>query len=804
MLSTIALVAQLTAVAPVLAFPDPALDDPARYQGYTTRFYRDASRNTVQVYLDQRSGRVVHVWADDDNESLAFTARNADRPAELLWGRTNATVARRGRFRTLAYALSTTARRIDLGHFVLGTMRIERDFQYFQRHTEPFDAPRFQADEFGQLISALERLPALTRRDHLQLLNATDVATLRARLTPRLSERVSGNDWRATILQPSLDGRDTLLLHLSADRRRTRGKANASVVTLERIAGDSLHVTVEVATTGRALTPLTRNEIFTDEFLAFLAAARDSGRKSGGAAATRAGWLERQVRGVELLSSREKLMAGMPTYATYFGRDMLLSALMLQPIWRAPMSEFAIGAALRKLSATGQVSHEEAVGEQASREAAREYALLVDSALAADSARARPLMARATEVLRAHRRVRENYHMIDDELQLPILVARWLADPRRPAAAKRAFLQGSEHGTGRTRLSLLLQEFAVVAQMTAAYTRAPLPRNLIPFARRDSITNASSSWRDSGAGYGNGRYAMDVNAIWAPFALDAISQSLDALTALGYRPETLLRGAGESVVEALGAYVRDRPLLRGAIAVWRGAARHFEVRLTPEQVRERVGARLTTLPAAEREFWLGAMRSNAAPTDTLVFRALALDDNARPIGLLSTDPMTRLFLTTPDVISPVEMQLVLRETDHLVRGYPVGLFVDGVGPVVVNDAYATPAVWRAFDRDAYHGPRVVWGREVHLALAGIAAHIAAAEAAAPTPERTAYSATLRSALTRLTAAGEAAGFRSELWSYEFRNGRPHAVRYGTSGDIQLWSTTDLAVQWTLSRLSRKP
>jgi hypothetical protein len=40
-----------TAQAPVLAFPERGLDDPAAYQGYQTRFYREASGNTVQIYL---------------------------------------------------------------------------------------------------------------------------------------------------------------------------------------------------------------------------------------------------------------------------------------------------------------------------------------------------------------------------------------------------------------------------------------------------------------------------------------------------------------------------------------------------------------------------------------------------------------------------------------------------------------------------------------------------------------------------------------------------------------------------------
>jgi hypothetical protein len=61
---------------------------------------------------------------------------------------------------------------------------------------------------------------------------------------------------------------------------------------------------------------------------------------------------------------------------------------------------------------------------------------------------------------------------------------------------------------------------------------------------------------------------------------------------------------------------------------------------------------------------------------------------------------------------------------------------------------------------------------------------------------------LRAGLDRVQAAAEASGFQGELWSYEIRDGRLIPVRYGISSDVQLWSTTDLAVQFALSRLQR--
>src|SRR5437764_13697871 len=79
---------------PVLSFPESGLDDAAAYRGYQTRFYRDAGGNTLQIYLDSRSGRVVHLWADADDESAGVTVRGASgQPVTLRWGSAVATVS---------------------------------------------------------------------------------------------------------------------------------------------------------------------------------------------------------------------------------------------------------------------------------------------------------------------------------------------------------------------------------------------------------------------------------------------------------------------------------------------------------------------------------------------------------------------------------------------------------------------------------------------------------------------------------------------------------------------------------------
>jgi hypothetical protein len=243
------------------------------------------------------------------------------------------------------------------------------------------------------------------------------------------------------------------------------------------------------------------------------------------------------------------------------------------------------------------------------------------------------------------------------------------------------------------------------------------------------------------------------------------------------------------------------------VDTWRGAERHFVVRLSPDEVRQRTAARFAAMPEAERAHWTRVLAATGADRDSLEFLALALDAEARPLAVLNTDPATGLFLGAREGAAragarqgraddAAERERVLRDVRAFVRAYPAGLFVERVGPVAANDAYAPPEVWETFLRDPYHGPRVVWGREVNLFLIGAANRAAAGRAEA------AYVRELRAAADSVQAAVRASGFGSELWSYDFVNGRPVAVRYGSAGDIQLWSTTELVVQYLLERMRR--
>src|SRR5204863_4346357 len=121
----------------------------------------------------------------------------------------------------------------------------------------------------------------------------------------------TASGWTVRASRPSLDGKNRLWLALSGEARRSGATLTGRVVTIRPLGGGTraISLSVEIATDGPPLSPLDRRQIFNDRFRRFADSAKSPR-------------IEREIRGFELLSSKEKLLAALPTYATYFGRDM--------------------------------------------------------------------------------------------------------------------------------------------------------------------------------------------------------------------------------------------------------------------------------------------------------------------------------------------------------------------------------------------------------------------------------------------------------------------------------------------------
>src|SRR6266566_7037441 len=342
--------AQTRTVQPVLSFPEAGLDDPAAYQGYQTRFFRDTKGNVVQIYLDARSGRVVNLLPDAVNESVGFTVRDGSgKPIRLEWGSPDAIISQAGNRRTIEYQLVANVPQILIGWILLGSMRVERDLGYSGRELELFDWPTFRLREQEELIANLDRLDPAERQRQLGFFNAGLTSDLRARLEPDLITTGVRDQRGVTAFQTTLDGKTNLQLDLSPDPRDASILVTLPIVSMRANSNRPIRFTVRVTTDAPPLTPLARDQIFNAAFLRFLNDARvaaDRARGNAGknadatATVSRYRQLERDARGTELLSSKEKLMAGLPNYATYFGRDMMMTSLMMQPVWTDAMPEF--------------------------------------------------------------------------------------------------------------------------------------------------------------------------------------------------------------------------------------------------------------------------------------------------------------------------------------------------------------------------------------------------------------------------------------------------------------------------------
>ena len=287
-------------------------------------------------------------------------------------------------------------------------------------------------------------------------------------------------------------------------------------------------------------------------------------------------------------------------------------------------------------------------------------------------------------------KVRENYHMLDDEFQLPILEARYLADsdgPGRPEARRSCSKRRARRRRRGSRC--MFRELALVAAETRPYARDPTPTNLVSFVKRDSTHWRSASWRDSDAGYANGRFAMDINAIWAPQGArghrDILARAPRASASAARRSDSL---APESRAGPLGE-------LPGRSDHPPPGDRHLEGRPPPFRGRrsaprgDRSGAsaaKLAWLPASERAYWRKAMTEQGELGDSLTFLALSLDSAGAPIPVVNTDPATELFLGRARH-RPAD-RCRCWPSEPFLAPIPSACSSGGSGRVVANDAYA--------------------------------------------------------------------------------------------------------------------
>ncbi|KQM76446.1 hypothetical protein ASE70_08985 [Sphingomonas sp. Leaf22] len=446
---------------------------------------------------------------------------------------------------------------------------------------------------------------------------------------------------------------------------------------------------------------------------------------------------------LRFLSYREKFLAGSWRFQTYFGRDTLMSVRLLMPVLQPQAIEAGLGSVLARLDARGDVAHEEGIGEFA----------VVDR---------RKLRERGDAAVL-------DYAMVDDDYMLAPVAAAYLLDHASPSAAKiflaRPLASEGIPGTTAPAGMALVRNLRHLITTAQPFAENPAFSSLIAIPKG----RLTGQWRDSEEGLGRGRYAYDVNAVFVPAALESAARLLRAGLLDRY-----LTPADRTALTRAGAMA----------GVWRTRAPAlFRVSLPAAQAKPRIDAYARTLgiPAAPALASIGA--------DPMVFHAIALDDNGRPIPIVNSDEGFALMFAEP---SPADLETYVTAA---MRPFPAGLMTD-IGMLVANAAQTDATVQSRFTPAAYHGA-VVWSWQQALFAAGLERQLA----------RRDLPAAIRAVLTRAQAtlwraiSATRATQSSELWSWAYRGGRYQVVAFGAgkqdvdeSNAAQLWSTVFLAVK----------
>ncbi|EKJ73111.1 hypothetical protein FPSE_06724 [Fusarium pseudograminearum CS3096] len=485
---------------------------------------------------------------------------------------------------------------------------------------------------------------------------------------------------------------------------------------------------------------------------------------------------ESQVRSLSFFSYIDKLLAGGWRFLTYFGRDTMIAALLLEPVLSAGNSsalEAVIGAVLERINRTdGSVCHEETIGD---------YATFLNLQ--------KGIVSTAPGF---------TYPMIDTDFFLPILMDRYFStmpnrvDPLLRTKAGEVDVENRNLTWGN--LSYINAQ--KIMNITEAFEKEQAVKNLIQLKKGELV----GQWRDSTYGLANGRIPFDVNCALVPAALYAISKLAKIP---GVYPNNSVTKEWSAIAEKRAKIWEDNTLPL------------FEYNVTVDEATLRLEDYVDT-----NTFYDGPTNAksltNYSSSGRVVDYAIAINttkDQER-IHITHTDTAFRLFLLNST--NDEQLTTFMNATANaILRPFPAGLSTP-FGIVVANPALAdNKEITAGFTNSAYHGT-VVWSWQLALMAKGLERQLARC----PTSKAKANDApvfctdddvhkTVRLAYNHLWDIIEdnSERLQSEVWSWSYSTKGdyrfaplgtlppPPGLGSGTESNVrQLWSLTFLAVK----------
>jgi glycogen debranching enzyme len=191
------------------------------------------------------------------------------------------------------------------------------------------------------------------------------------------------------------------------------------------------------------------------------------------------------------LSYENKLLAGTWRFLTYFGRDSMISMLLMQPVLSEGENgaiEAVIGAVLERVNNTdGTVCHEEVIGDFATLSNRKNNIASTEPSC--------------------------DYKMVDTDYYLPIAMQNYFVNTETGKQRSEAFLNTSAtflvENKGLTYEALAETTMQKIMDATAAFAAegGQTVDNLIHLRSNEPV----GEWRDSNGGLGGGRIPYDVN-----------------------------------------------------------------------------------------------------------------------------------------------------------------------------------------------------------------------------------------------------------------------------------------------------
>lgn len=476
---------------------------------------------------------------------------------------------------------------------------------------------------------------------------------------------------------------------------------------------------------------------------------------------------QHETKGLSFLSYTDKLLAGGWRFLTYFGRDDMVSTLLLQPVLSEDAVEAVIGSVLERINRSdGSACHEEVIGDYAT------FLNLKEGISSTD--------------------YRCDYSMVDTDYFVPILMDSHFVKQGAGLERLKALLsthagQVDPTNKGLTwgALFILLAQKIMDASAPFASPGGQTRTNLI----RLKPGTDTGMWRDSVYGIGGGRIPFDVNVALAPAALRSIASL-----------------AREFKIDAVGHHAQDWAERAEQYAqVWEDKTLDiFKVVLPAETVRQRLETFVET-----SSYYNGPSHAELIDSDWS-YHAMALEGNngLDIVPVMSTDASVRIFFLNGT--NQARLTEYLNSTAlSILRPYPAGLMTP-VGLVVANPAISgNEVVNQNFSNSAYHGS-VVWSWHLMAMASGLEKQLDRCNSQ-ETPtfcnDAVVYN-NVRNAYNALWDVIEdnEDSLSDEVWTWVYENGQFKRTSLGSlapppgvegvaeSDVIQLWSLTFLAVR----------